>query len=151
LAGRNQKQGHPQSGQAGEQEDQQEEQGLTSQVGPVEINWPQTIGYYGGIGLALAAELIEPPIALFIGAIPLFKMLSHPSLPRPVRFVSQVLEGTAKPVGGSDEATIHLTEQQPTPGRRSSIWQEARHIAGEKRPPAHGGAGQPSQDVPLPA
>jgi hypothetical protein len=78
-------------------------------------------------------------------------MLSHPSLPRPVRFVSQVLEGTAKPVGGSDEATIHLTEQRPTPGRRSSIWHEARHIAAEKRPPAHRSAGQPSQHVPLPA
>ena len=69
-------------------------------------------------------------------------MLSHPSLPRPVRFVSQVLEGTAKPVGGSDEATIHLTEQQPVQRKRSSICQEARRIADQRRSPARGATGQ---------
>lgn len=28
-----------------------DESGLTSQVGPVEIDWPRTLGYYSGITL----------------------------------------------------------------------------------------------------
>jgi len=45
-----------------DQDDQkQQERGLTSQVGPVEINWPLTVGYYGGIGLAVATEMVTPP------------------------------------------------------------------------------------------
>ena len=35
----------------------EQDRGLTSRVGPVEIDWPMAIGYYGGIGLALAFEM----------------------------------------------------------------------------------------------
>src|SRR5437660_1687998 len=88
----------------------EQKQGMISQIGPIEIDWPRTIGYYGGIGLATAFELIEPPLALFIAAIPLLKMLNHPRASRPTRFVGQLLDGAAKPVGGSSEATIQLTQ-----------------------------------------
>jgi hypothetical protein len=120
-------------------DEQQEQQGMTSRVGLIEIDWPKTIGYYGGIGLALAFELIEPPVAIFIGAIPLFKFLSHPQLPMPARVVGQVLEGAAQPVGGADEATVHLAsanegrqqKKHGIPG--GSIWTEARAMADRQR------------------
>src|SRR5919202_5274937 len=48
----------------------EQDRGLTSRLGPVEIDWPMTIGYYGGIALAIALEAIEPPLALVIAAIP---------------------------------------------------------------------------------
>jgi hypothetical protein len=75
-----------------EQDVHEQKQGMTSHIGPIEIDWPRTIGYYGGIGLAIAFELIEPPLALFIAAIPLLKMLNHPRASRPTRFVGQLLE-----------------------------------------------------------
>jgi hypothetical protein len=87
----------------------QSDQGLVSTIGPVQIDWPRTIGYYGGIALAVAFELIEPPLALFIAAVPLIKMMNHPKLPRPTRMVSHLLDGAAKPVGGDAQATVRLT------------------------------------------
>jgi hypothetical protein len=123
--------------QGSQQDEQNQDVGMTTQIGIVQVNWPQTIGYYGGIGMALAAELIEPPFAVFIAAIPIFKMLSHPILPKPARIAGQLLEGAAKPVGGSDEATVQLVNagksarsqksgQQPS--KRPSVWQEARAL-----------------------
>jgi hypothetical protein len=110
--------------------------GLVSQIGPVKVDWPRSIGYFGGIGVAVAAGVIEPPLAIFIAAIPLIKLINHPGAPIAQRFVGQVLDGAAKPVGGSSEATIELasgdtsTSQQP---ERPSIWQEARQRADRAR------------------
>jgi len=120
-----------------EQQDVHEQSlGMTSCLGPVEIDWPRTIGYYSGIGLAWAFELIEPPLAIFIAAIPLLRMLNRPSARAPVRFIGQILEGTAKPVGGSAEATIQLTETKGSASHRSprpSILDEARQLANQAR------------------
>ena len=87
----------------------QDEQGLTSRVGPVEINWPLTVGYYGGIGLAVAFDLVAPPIAIFIAAIPFMKMIDRPGASKPTRLVSQVLQGVATPVNGDAPSSIRLT------------------------------------------
>lgn len=103
-----------------------EERGLVSRIGPVEIDWPRTLGYYAGIGLAVGFELIDPPIGIFIGAIPFFKMLSRPGLPQPVRFVSQVLDGASRPVGGDSERSIRLTTADAP---RRSMRGEARQLA----------------------
>lgn len=121
-----------------QQDEQQQEQGMTSRVGLIDIDWPKTIGYYGGIGVALALEVIDPPVAIFIAAIPLFKMLSHPKLPMPARIVGQILEGASQPVGGADEATVHLANANGKQGRKhqrggSSIWSEAREMADRRR------------------
>lgn len=117
---------------AQEQDLHEQAQGLSSQIGPIEIDWPRTIGYYSGVGLAVAFELIEPPLALFIAAIPLLKMLNYPKAPAPTRFVGQLLEGAAKPVGGSSEATIQLkTDAKST--RRLTMLQEARQLANQMR------------------
>ncbi|HEX4205897.1 MAG TPA: hypothetical protein VHZ51_17195 [Ktedonobacteraceae bacterium] len=47
-------------------------------------------------------------MAIFIAAFPFFKMLNRPEASR-TRFVSQVLEGAAKPVDGDASATIEVT------------------------------------------
>lgn len=116
-----------------EQDVHEQNLGMTSRVGPLEIDWPRTIGYYGGIGLALAFELIEPPLAIFIAAIPVLKMLNRPKASRLTRFTGQLLEGAAKPVGGSSEATIQLTDNGEPAPRRRSIMEEARQIADRGR------------------
>lgn len=110
-----------------DQDQGEQDRGLVSRIGPVEIDWPRSIGYYGGIGLATAFGLIEPPLAIFIAAVPLFKMLNHPKASRPTRFAAQLLDGAAKPVGGSAEATLRLENESPT--RRITILQEARQMA----------------------
>lgn len=87
-----------------------EERGLVTRVNRVEINWPKSIGYFGGIGLAVAFELIEPPLALFIAAIPFLKLLKDPRRSGPVRVAADILEGAAKPVGGDAESTIQIRD-----------------------------------------
>lgn len=109
-----------------------QDQGLVSHIGPVTVDWPRSIGYYGGIGLAVAAGAIEPPLAIFIAAIPFLKMLNRPTAPKPVRFVGQVLDGAAKPVGGSSEATIELERPRARSSRqpaRFTLLEEARQVA----------------------
>src|SRR6266513_5183613 len=114
-----------------EQDVNEQKQGMTSRFGPIQIDWPRTIGYYGGIGLATAFELIQPPLALFIAAISLLKMLNHPGASAPTRFVGELLDGAAKPVGGSSEATIQLTGNNAKVARRLSILEEARQLANQ--------------------
>jgi hypothetical protein len=91
----------------------QEDRGLVVRVGSLEIEWPKAIGYFGGIWLAVAYDLVAPPIGLFIAAIPVLKLFKHPQQPWPVRFVSDALEGAAKPVGGDAESTIRLAVGTP--------------------------------------
>ncbi|MBV9279027.1 MAG: hypothetical protein JOZ41_03005, partial [Chloroflexi bacterium] len=101
------------------QDQKREKQGLTSRVGPVEIDWPASIGYYGGIALATTFGVIEPPLALFIAAVPFFKMLQRPNASLSVRWVSEILDGASKPVGGDGELVIQavFAKKPPTPGR----------------------------------
>jgi hypothetical protein len=82
--------------------------GLISRIGTLEIDWPRSLGFYGGIALAVGAGVIDPPFGLFIAAVPFIKMLDLPRLPNRVRFVAQVLEGVAKPVNGDSEGTIRI-------------------------------------------
>jgi hypothetical protein len=86
---------------------------LHVEIGPVGIDVPQTVGYFGGLGLAVAIGLIEPPLGAFIAAVPLFKILADRGNPTPVRFVSEILLGAAKPVGSDAEGTVQLAD----PGR----------------------------------
>jgi hypothetical protein len=118
----------------------EQDRGLTSRIGPVEVDWPRSIGFYGGIGLAVAAGMLEPPLAIFIAAVPVLKMLNRPNASRPVRFVGQVIEGAAKPVGGDTQATIELATSDEQGGRqpsslpaRRTIWAEARQLADRAR------------------
>jgi hypothetical protein len=93
--------------------EQPEDTGLVTRVGSLEIDWPRSIGYFGGIGIAVACELIAPPIAIFIAAIPLLKLFKHPGRPWPLRVVADALEGAAKPVGADAEAVVRLVPGVP--------------------------------------
>lgn len=83
---------------------------LHIELGPIQIDVPQTVGYYGGLGAALALGVLEPPLAAFIAAVPLIKILAERGSPIPVRFVSEVLLGAAKPVGSDAEGTVRLAD-----------------------------------------
>ena len=107
--------------------------GLTSRFGPIEVDWPRSIGYYGGISLAIALGYIEAPLGIFLAGIPLFKMLNRPQAARSLRFVAQILEGAAKPVGGDSSATIELTTQDVPKPFLPNILREARLLADQVR------------------
>lgn len=115
------------------------DRGFVGRVGPLEIDWPRAAGYYGGIALALAFEAIEPPLALFIAAVPVFKLLKRANASRPERALAEVLEGASKPVGGDASAVIRAarspgaeraaaTAGAVTAGVRG-IWADARRLA----------------------
>jgi hypothetical protein len=84
---------------------------LEVQVGTIEVDLPRSIGYFGGLAAATALGLIEPPLAVFIAAVPLYKVLTNTALPKAVRVIGEVLEGAAKPVGSDAEGVIVLEDQ----------------------------------------
>jgi hypothetical protein len=84
---------------------------LEVQMGSVEVDIPRSIGYYGGLVAAMGLRLIEPPLALFIAAVPIYKILTNTAFPRSVRIVGEVLEGAAQPVGSDAEGVIVLQDQ----------------------------------------
>lgn len=86
---------------------------LHVELGPVQIDVPQTVGYYGGIGVGLALGILEPPLAAFIAAVPLIKILAERSS-IPARFVGELLQGASKPIGGDAEGTVRLADRDPT-------------------------------------
>jgi hypothetical protein len=81
-------------------------------LGPVRIDVPRSIGFYGAIGLAVGAGLIEPPLGVFIAAVPLIKMATNSRAPQPLTWLGQLLDGAAKPVGGDAEGTIRLADPE---------------------------------------
>lgn len=83
---------------------------LEVRAGRVEIDVPRSIGYFGGLAAAVSLGLVEPPLALFIAAVPAFKVLTNSALPRTVRALGEMLEGAAKPVGGDAEGVILLQD-----------------------------------------
>lgn len=105
------------------------DRGLTSRIGPVEVNWPRTVGYYGGLALAVSFGMIEPPFGAFIAAVPFLKMLNRPKASHPIRLVSQVVDGAAQPIGGDGDYSIRLiTPGTPSAGT-TGIGADARAIA----------------------
>lgn len=80
-------------------------------VGGVAVDIPRSVGYFGGVALAVGIGVIEPPLALFIAAVPLFKMLANSALPFAARVVGEILEGAAKPVGSDAEGVVHIEDQ----------------------------------------
>jgi hypothetical protein len=85
---------------------------LEVQVGTLEVDIPRSVGYFGGLAAAVGLGLLEPPLAVFIAAVPVFKALTNTALPRAVRVVGEILEGAAKPVGSDAEGVIQLKDQQ---------------------------------------
>jgi len=111
--------------------DEPEDEGLTARIGAIEIDWPKTLGYFGGIWLAVTYEVITPPLGLFIAAIPLLKLLKRPDRPRSLRIASDMLEGAAKPVGGDAETTIRSA--RPRPVKPAPLGQRQRRTSRRRR------------------
>jgi hypothetical protein len=105
------------------------------QVGPVLVDVPRSIGYFGGVTAAVALGLVDPPLAAFIAAAPFLVMLTHRSLPTPVRFLGETLEGAAKPIGGDDDGYVKLQDDQRDQERARAIAAAARR--GEATDPSH--------------
>lgn len=84
---------------------------LEVQLGTMEIDVPRSIGYFGGLAAATGLGLIEPPLAAFIAAVPLYKLLTNTALPKSLRVVGEVLEGAAKPVGSDADGVVRLADQ----------------------------------------
>jgi hypothetical protein len=95
-------------------------------LGPVLIDVPRSIGYFGGVGAAVALGMVDPPLAVFIAAVPFLAMLTHRSLPAPVRFLGETLEGAAKPVGGDDDGYVLLQDDQRDRERAHAVAAAAR-------------------------
>lgn len=81
------------------------------EVGNVEIDVPRSVGYFGGLAVAVALGLVEPPLAVFIAAVPVFKALTNSALPAAVRVVGEVLEGAAQPVGSDAEGVVQFKDE----------------------------------------
>jgi len=96
------------------------------QLGPVLIDVPRSIGYFGGVSAAVTLGLVDPPLAVFIAAVPFLAMLTHRSLPVPIRFVGEALAGAAKPVGGDDDGYVKLQDEQQERARDRAVAAKAR-------------------------
>ena len=90
--------------------------GTNEEIG---IDWPRSIGFFGGLGVAAALELVPLPIAIFVGAVPFLKLLDRPNSSTPRRFFSHLVDGAAKPVGGDAEGTVRW-EPRAAKGRVKS-------------------------------
>lgn len=118
-----------------------ERRGLVTDLGPLEVDTPKALGYYGGLGAALALGLIEPPLALFIAAVPLFKVLTRPNSSQTEWTIGELLQGASTPVGGSGSPVIRIHDSGKNGTARggaqrvfepvASIWREARQVANQ--------------------
>jgi hypothetical protein len=84
---------------------------MVIRAGRFEIDVPRSLGYFGGIAAAVAVGLVEPPVGVFIAAVPFVKMLTIPGVPEPLRFLGLVTEGVAQPVGSSGQGTVRLADE----------------------------------------
>jgi hypothetical protein len=115
---------------------------LELQIGTIEVDVPRSVGYFGGLAAAVGLGLIEPPLALFIAAVPVYKALTNSVLPRPVRAIGEFLEGAAKPVGSDAEGVIQLEDQQKartnvvTAGRSAATARNSRSSSTQRKAPA---------------
>lgn len=46
-------------------------------MGRIEVDVPRSVGYFGGLAAAVGLGLVEPPLAIFIAAVPLFKAMTN--------------------------------------------------------------------------
>ncbi len=94
---------------------QQEDEPFVTRIGPVHVDWPRSLGYFGGIALAVAFDLVAPEIALFVAVIPIVKLFKRKNATRIEKAVAAVIEGAAKPLGGDAESTVRPADRDEEP------------------------------------
>lgn len=115
-----------------------EDRGLTGQTDHLEIDWPRSLGFFGALGAAAALDLVPLPIAAFVAAVPFLKLLNRPHATKPQRFISHLVDGAAKPVGGDSEGTIRwapreLRSMARSKSRRRRTTSSSRRVRGGRR------------------
>jgi hypothetical protein len=86
--------------------------GVIGRTDHIEVDWPRSIGFFGGLGVAAALELIPLPIAIFVASVPFLKLMNRPRASKPRTFISHLVDGAAKPVGGDAEGTVRWAPKQ---------------------------------------
>jgi len=102
-----------------------DQQGLTGRLDhSIEVDWPRSIGFFGALGAAVALDLVPIAVAAFVASVPFLKLLNRPDAPKPQRFISHLVDGAAKPVGGDSEGTVRWApargRARTSPVRRGS-------------------------------
>jgi hypothetical protein len=110
-------------------DEQDEDDEFVTRLGPIDIDWPRSIGYFGGIALAVAFDLIAPPVAVFVAAVPFLKLLKRPRANVVERAVAATLEGVAKPVGGDADSTIRLAKSDDAKKAKEKEGDDAKRAA----------------------
>lgn len=108
---------------------------LAVETGRITVDVPRSVGYFGGLAAAVGLGLVEPPLAVFIAAVPVFKALTDSALPRVIRAVGEVLEGAAKPVGSDADGVVQLEDEGDARTSVVTLW---RHDGATRRQPAKG-------------
>ncbi len=49
----------------GSMSEHEEDRPFVSRVGSLSVDWPRTLGFYGGLGVAVALDVVAPPLAAF--------------------------------------------------------------------------------------
>jgi hypothetical protein len=104
-------------------------------VGPLNVDWPRALGYYGAVGLAVALEVVAPPLGAFIALVPLMKILKRKHATRAERWVGAVIEGAGKPVGGDAQGVVRpkwLDDEEARADAARSLPHGGKGAAGEK-------------------
>lgn len=87
----------------------EEAQRLVTRFGPMEINWPGLIAYFGGLTLAVASDVISPPVGMFIAALPVGMLFRAPSRAWPIRIVTG---GATTAVSGNPDGTVRAARRR---------------------------------------
>jgi hypothetical protein len=101
-------------------DDTEEEDIFVTKVGPIAIDWPRSIGFFGGIAAAVALDLIAWPLGVAIALVPLVKLLKREHASTVEKAVAAVIEGAAKPVGGDAEGCVRPRHEQEERERKAA-------------------------------
>lgn len=110
-----------------------DDQGVTGRADHLEIDWPRSLGFFGALGAAVALDLVPVAIAGFVAAVPFLKLLNRPDASTPRRFVSHLVDGAAKPVGGDSEGTIRWAPKALRSARSSNGKRRKRTTTRQRR------------------
>src|SRR5215470_3348054 len=94
----------------------EEARSLVSRLGPLEVDWPKSIAYFGGLALAVAFDVISPPVGLFIAGIPIGMLFRTPGRGWPLRIIT---EGPAKPGADGSEARVRVARRKPNAAEKN--------------------------------
>lgn len=112
-------------------DEQEEDKPFLVSIGPVVVDVPRSIGYFGGLAAAVALELVAPELALFVAVVPLIKLLKRKHASLTERAFAAVVEGAAKPVGGDAESTVRPRWVQEENEHKQQALARVEHGDGE--------------------